>query len=180
MRRAIVVLLTVSAAACTVSEPSGTFREIAVDTGAPAMPAALLGGGWEFGFCAGYCSSEVVIRTDGRVLLEITDRRHAQRTIRNRGVLAPSALAEAESIVADLGETTLEEVYGCPDCTDGGAGFIRTWGEDPARSTYDFQSPPADLARADRFVGEVIAALETCESTDVVTVGSGCTPRPTL
>jgi hypothetical protein len=175
----LVLLIAVTAAACTAG--SGMFTEIALDTAAPSTPAELLlGGGRAFGECGGFCLSELVLRTDGRVILELSRwDGERPRTISNRGTLSTEALALARALAARLDRISREETYGCPDCTDAGAAWVQTWTKDmPVRSTYDYGRPPRSLAPADRFLAGLIDALDACEATDAVMVEPDCTPRP--
>jgi hypothetical protein len=180
MRNATFAMLLALAVACTGTTRSGTFSEVAIDTAATSSPAApLLGGGTSFGMCAGYCRSEVVVRSDGRVVLELSMWGEHPHVIRNRGRLVSDALERARAIAAELHDATLKDVYGCPDCADGGAASVQTWERaEPVRATYGYGQPPAELARADRFLAGLIDALDACKDTGIVTVDPGCTPKP--
>lgn len=179
-RSTMLAVLAFAAIACTSSGPSGTFSEIAIDTAATSSPEQpLVGGGTSFGMCAGYCRREIVIRRDGRVILDLSAWGERPRPIRNRGRLALDALAEARALAAHLDGVPLEETYGCPDCTDGGAAWVSLWDRrEPVSSTYEFGEPPPELADVDRLLAGLMDALETCVSTDAVRVETGCTPRP--
>lgn len=63
----------------------------------------------------------------------------------------------------------LEQTYGCPDCTDGGASQL-TWIEGGTRftTTYGYGSPPPQLRDPDRFVSQVIATLRECGESRLV------------
>lgn len=180
VRRAILTLaVVVTAAACTAE--TSTFSTsppvLSVPPSASASAAPLLRGGESFGECFGYCGWELIVRADGRVVLELSRWGERPRTIRNQGILSPDALERAQVIVAQLGGVSRDEIYGCPDRTDGGASHVQTWaGGRPVRSAYEFGRPPATLVHADLTV--LIDTLDRCAGTDTVTIGPGCTPRP--
>jgi hypothetical protein len=182
MRRSVCAALLFVLVACTASkDPTGTFIEIAVDKAAPSRSEPLLGGGTSFGMCVGYCFSELVIRSDGRVKLEMSAWHPPPPDILNEGSLTAEALAQAGERAAQLEAARLEEIYGCPDCADGGGAWVLIWPDgDRQGSTYEFRSPPAELERADGFLSALLEALKSCKATQALTIEPGCTPHPDL
>ena len=80
--------------------------------------------GTSFGMCIGYCATELRIEGE-RLVLTRTSRDEAQypkqtetKTISREEWEAITKLVEESAFGA------LEEVYGCPDCADGGAEWI--------------------------------------------------------
>ena len=72
----------------------------------------------------------------------------------------------------------LLEVYGCPDCADGGARTLDLV-RDGVRTShrYEASQTPVELSDADALVRALIQDLRACESSVWVDVPPGCAPR---
>ncbi|MBN2525162.1 MAG: hypothetical protein JXR76_02130 [Deltaproteobacteria bacterium] len=140
-----------------------------------------------FGMCIGECRAEVSFAAaEGGECADaffVSSTRNATgtgwETVRdNKGVLLPKANALISGLARELANAKLKNVYGCPDCADGGAAFLSLTREGVAFDlSYDFGLPPDILAKADTFGMSVMNALDTCESNEYVQVSDNCTPR---
>lgn len=206
MRRLIVLctLLLVLAVSCGDDEPAVTAGSSSTDptgstgsstTEAPATTASTTtaptttapgvdGGavitGYEtsFGMCAGWCRLAVAIDRE-TVTLVATDHTEGQEATTS-GTLTEVGMRRLAEVAAPVAPAELDEVYGCPDCADGGAASLTFASDDgPVTATYDFGGPPPALTGADALGEEILEAMRTCTSTELVTVDDGCTPlRP--
>lgn len=136
-----------------------------------------------FGFCGSECDFELTLQScdslggcDFVALGVLNVSNNLMRT--NRGTLSAMAQWGARSLVAAVADSTLDEVYGCPDCADGGASRV-TLSRSGVTTThwYEFGSPPQPLVEVDEFVQSLIEALDLCQSNDEVTLLPTCTPR---
>ena len=154
-------------------EPVGVMQ---VGTGGGAAPAALTGAGWSFGLCMGYCHRDLAVDGD-RVSFRGLDRDAEVPLFVNRGVLTDTGLQALAATTAAIEVSTLQEVYGCPDCADGGAAYLvlRQDGIE-SRHLVEFGRPPAELGPAYQLTQALMSALETCNPGELVTVDDDCTP----
>ena len=132
--------------------------------------------GWSFGECGIHCNAQLEI--DGSQLsLSITSNPPGAGDFTNHGVLHADAQAELVTIAHELADPNLLEVYGCPDCSDGGASYAVVEADGVLMPrTWEHGKPPAVLAAADQVVlGDLVRALTTCVGTARVTP-QACTP----
>lgn len=140
---------------------------------APTGPT-LAGAGWSFGFCLGYCMADLVIAAD-ELTVTGQDREATALLYVNRGTLTAEGRARLDAALAALDGVVLDPVYGCPDCTDGGAAYLDiARGGSVERVSMEFDSPPEVLAELYATSSSLIGALETCQSTDLVEVAADC------
>jgi hypothetical protein len=108
--------------------------------------ANVLRWGTSFGMCAGYCKQELAIASTS---LQLT--RTSWSPQQNPPVVQEQAFTDAdwrrllERVDGDR-IRLLNEVYGCPDCADGGAEWIEV--ETPTfkkKITFEYNKPPAEL-----------------------------------
>lgn len=152
-------------------EPVTQFIE--VDDG---PTATLVGAGWSFGMCRGYCAAELWL-DNASAELSGHDRERRHALFVNRGELTDVGLEQLEAAVAALEPSSLEPVYGCPDCADGGASYLLfDQGGIVSRHDMEFGAPPESLAIADELAREIMGALETCASSELITVETDCSP----
>lgn len=126
--------------------------------------------------CADYCEEDLAI--EGRELtLTLRSDRAELADIVNRGALSPAAVIELAALTDALDGQVLREVYGCPDCADGGASHLTlAIGTLIRRSSWESPSPPAALAALDAVLfDDLIPALRDCVATSRVTP-LACTP----
>jgi hypothetical protein len=126
------------AAACT---PVETEPELALTT----TTAAVIRWGSSFGMCAGYCYEDLEIN-NATIRLTRTSRNPAQSP---RVVERPFSREAWQALLqgmAAAGLDRLEDVYGCPDCADGGAEWVELESRDGRkRVTFEFGSGPEPL-----------------------------------
>ena len=142
------------------------------DGGEAAIDAA----GWSFGECAGPCLGGLTIGDDDLLSLTIEDW-ESQTVLQNGGVLSAEGRGQLDTVAAQLLGVELDEVYGCPDCDDGGASSLSLLRNgESSEHAYEFAAPPPVLAPADALVTELIAALRTCSESELLTLDEGCMP----
>lgn len=113
-----------------------------------ALPdSGTLGWGSSFGECIGYCREELTVTRDQIQLVvmgwhptdPVPPRTHTGPTTRE-------AWAALQRMVAFSEIEDLREVYGCPDCTDGGAEWVELDVDgESKRVTFEFGDPPREL-----------------------------------
>lgn len=137
-----------------------------------------------FGECDGECDMRLTLphgSKDGscdQVTLEMCSWTETQCLRVNTGVLTMEGFnrfIQLDYSLFDEG-VKLDEVYGCPDCADGGASSI-TLINNLIETThqYEFNLPPEILEEVDVFINELIDALSSCTSTADLKVEDDCT-----
>jgi hypothetical protein len=139
-----------------------------------ASDDGLVGAGWSFGMCAGFCRADLVITGDDLVLRG-SDRSGGQVLFENAGRLTPAGRDALDAAVSALSDTRLEPRYGCPDCADGGASYL-VLVRDGEMTRHDMEhgAPPPELGELDDLANQLIDALQTCEPDALVTVADDC------
>ena len=133
-----------------------------------------VGASWSFGMCGGFCMAELSVHGPDLELIG-HDWTNEVPLFVNRGSLT----AEAERLVAGelsrLEGVTLQSVYGCPDCADGGAASL-SLDRNGVVSRHDvpFGQPPAPLAGLYQLAMDVMGDLQVCADTDLVVVDQDC------
>jgi len=152
-------------------EPIG---QLAIGPEPAGADLGLVGAGWSFGMCGGYCTADLTVRLQELVLTGGSHMSEEPLYV-NRGVLTALGWERMEAALEKLSGEELESVYGCPDCADGGAAYL-TLTQDRATSRHqmEFGHPPSELAELHALAIAVIDALETCTSDELVAVGDGC------
>lgn len=134
----------------------------------------LVAAGSSFGMCGGPCNSTITFEdpATGRFRWTATDH---DGTL--HGVASGSLTARERVRLGALldGLPALDEVYGCPDCADGGAAHVTL--EPGGTTTYPFGEPPEALRELDRWVAALLAAASTCDERDLVVLDAGCVPE---
>lgn len=125
-----------------------------------------------FGSCLGYCADTMSF-VGQSVFLQSDSNESPDDLIVSEGIIDSTATASLLAAVESLASVDLAEVYGCPDCADGGAASIGLQG---SVHTYEFANPPPELAMADELLMTLRESLRTCESSDLVKVAASCTP----
>jgi len=146
LRKLILTACLTLAAGCTA--PSG------VTTSADGL---VVRAGTSFGMCLGYCTTELTIAADEIRFVESSrdPAAHPERT--RRAAIQPGEWEEIVSLARPSLLEGLEEVYGCPDCADGGAEWIEVEQDGVRRrvtfeygSTVERIQPLIEKARAMR------------------------------
>ncbi len=146
--------------------------------GAQPVPGAgsLVGAGWSFGMCGGYCTADLLVEGEN-VVVTGGGWTSEEPLYVNRGILTEKGRRRIGSELARLVGRPLESVYGCPDCADGGAAYLVLEREGMAsRHEMEFGRPPEALAELHGLAMAIIDALESCESDELVTPGDDCQP----
>ena len=168
--------LIIALAECT----SGPLLEVAA--GCQTEPAeggpTIVGGGFSFGMCLGYCLTDLEL-AGADVLLTRSAWPGLDEEELEPVVVEGALTGEGEAALADAARglvgVVLRDTYGCPDCADGGSGWVIV--RDAAgqrRSKFEYFNPPPELATVDELLRGVIDALRTCTSNVVVTVEAAC------
>ncbi len=147
------------------------------ETCCPApVSASIKGAGSSFGMCVGACKTDLKI--DGEALDIRTSGHDGTEYQHNTGTLTAAGLTTAGEIAAALVGVELQQVYGCPDCADGGAYYVVLLrGGVESTHTYGYGTPPEVLEAIDTFTKGLIEGLLTCASGEHLSVGEGCVPR---
>ena len=152
-------------------------------TGGPGSPIAttpgadhvLLRGGWFFGECRKGCSATATIGGSGLVEVRIQDSGDQAPHV-YVGQLTPEGYREATTY-STFDVTEMKEVFGCPDCADGGAGFLTSTSSLPVTIAFEYGRPPTELRDAFSFVDGIIRTVITCGEDPIVVATppfSGC------
>lgn len=136
-----------------------------------------------FGMCAGWCVRRIDLDTAPdfadapTVTLVASNRLEGGGEATITATLTDTGASQLATAAASLEDVTIDEVYGCPDCADGGASSLTVArGVELVTTIYDFGDPPPELVEADAVGTSLLDALASCTSTDLVTVDEGCEP----
>lgn len=139
-----------------------------------AARVSLVGAGWSFGMCGGYCTADLVL-IDGSLTLVGGGWTSDEPLYENGGTLTANGNELITAAVAGLSGLPLESVYGCPDCADGGAAYVVVDRDGvSSRHEMEFGRPPEVLAELHELAMAMIDALETCQSDEMVIVANDC------
>lgn len=142
----------------------------------PAAPV-LVSAGWDAGRCGVECLGELTM--DGVDVRYTITGRPPENPVRadNAGTLTAAGQEAVQSALATLASAQLDEVYGCPNCLDGGISLITLARDnDVVTHRYESNNAPAVLAELDALVISAIAALESCTANQLVDIAADCTP----
>lgn len=84
----------------------------------------LVGAGWSYGFCAGFCRADLQIEGD-RLVVEGRVTLFSEPMWTNTGRLTEAGHDELERSLDGVEQASLEAMYGCPDCAAGGAAHVQ-------------------------------------------------------
>ena len=144
----------------------------------PASGMTLVGAGWSFGMCGGYCSTDLAVGVQKLVLTggsHMTD----EPLYVNRGAVTALGQRRIAAALEGVNALELEPVYGCPDCADGGAAYLTLMQDGTtSRHELEFGDPPRELAELYGLAMKLITSLETCVSSELVAIGDDCAPWP--
>jgi hypothetical protein len=154
-------------------EPVGRVEVAAPE---PSRDAFLVAAGWSFGMCGGYCNADMTLDGDEVVLTGWSRMSEAPLYV-HRAELTAVARDRIGAAVARVAEVTLDSVYGCPDCADGGAAYLEVVRHGVAsRHDMDFARPPDVLTDLYDLAMAMIGALEGCAPSELVVVDDACEP----
>lgn len=144
-----------------------------IELGTTASGPSLVGAGWSFGFCLGYCRADLAV--EGNDLVLTGSDREVETLYANRGTLTSGGVAALEDSLGALEDVSFEAVYGCPDCADGGAAYLELSRNGVTeRIAMEFSNPPDVLVELYSLTASLMAGLETCRSNDLVEVAADC------
>lgn len=147
-----------------------------ISIGEELVSGALVGAGWSFGMCGGYCWIDLVLAED---LVQVTGGGWTsdEPLFVNRGTLTGKGRSRLTAAITELGGALLDDVYGCPDCADGGSSYlVLDRGGVVSRHDMEYGWPPEVLAELQGLALAIIDSLEACRSDDLVTVDEECDP----
>lgn len=134
----------------------------------------MVDGGNQFGECTGACRFAVTFQPSALQLV-VSDYGASQDIAVNYGSLTDAGQVALAALDDELASSTLQDIYGCPDCDDGGASWLRL---SRVGSTTDHQyetgNPPPELVQYDAFLQDVLVALRTCADSANVIPDADC------
>ena len=137
MRSIFILLVGFSLAGC---------QFLSLDDDSERETVLIIRSGESFGLCAGYCLHELEMRNSvtrissrGWIREQVPDRRVEEETDER-------VWDEVQSLL-DLGVfRQMDEVYGCPDCADGGSEWVEIEdGSTVQRVTFEYGKSPEEL-----------------------------------
>lgn len=137
---------------------------------------SLVAAGLSFGECLGYCTHQLLL--DGRDLELRSGSNDGQPENTSAARLTDAGVAAVAALADQLATGSLEDVYGCPDCNDGGDAFldIIREGDIVFRVHWAADDPAAPVAAADALlIDDLLRNLARCDASANVTPGA-CTP----
>lgn len=158
----------------TADDPPET-GPTSVDDDPVASDVSITGYETSFGMCAGWCRTTLTVQARELTLAAFDHMEGKEAS--STGTLTDAGYQRLVEAASGVVPGELDPVYGCPDCADGGAAsltFTSSAGE--TTSTYDFGGPPQALVEADVLGADLLEAMRTCTSSDLVTVAAGCEP----
>ena len=126
------IILLAQLSSCQISGPDDEVSDVSV-----------IRSGTSFGFCVGYCITELTI--------EPSQLRFSRKSWDRDGTGPPDLLLERSisndiwnrliNLVDFVAIRGMREVYGCPDCTDGGSEWIEvTHSGETKRVTFEYNA----------------------------------------
>nr|WP_068888610.1 hypothetical protein [Pedobacter panaciterrae] len=98
--------------------------------------------GTSFGMCAGYCNNELFISNAKMELKKHENKPNAVPKVCT-GEMAESEWSKLAQNIDLSVFNKLKQVYGCPDCADGGAEWIEiTYGDKKHKVTFEYGKEP--------------------------------------
>lgn len=141
----LIVLLTFGIGACQFLGSGNSSKKI-----------EQIKSGYSFGECTGLCKGEFTIHEEERVLLLSTwDENDPPE--RYEGSLDPSTWVTIQNSIDLNNFCMMEDVYGCPDCADGGAEYL-SFPCDGVEKTVTFEFGSTDLEEINALL-EIIRPL---------------------
>lgn len=164
MRHLLVLTVLLAACAPARSTPGGGGQP-------PSSDLPELASGWYFGECWGECQGRLELAADGSFTFESFGW-EGEVYLSVQGSLTDDTEADIAEAWAALDRGSLEAVYGCPDCADGGGEFVElAGGVGPERVDWEFGNPPDELKDLVSWLDVVEQAARQCEEgTGIITV----------
>lgn len=136
--RACLVLFAIVFSGCSLLGHESTPERGPRPEGAPE--GLVLFGGTSFGECLGYCITELVVSDRTAVLVYSGwEIRQALPDIRHERRLTAAERAALDRAFDRAALRRADDVYGCPDCADGGAEWVgAAEGGEEKRVTFEY------------------------------------------
>ena len=108
---------------------------------------AVIRWGTSFGECIGYCTQEVeVTPTLARLTRTSSDPSHYPARVEERDV-SGATWSDLRAAVEASDITSLDDIYGCPDCADGGAEWVEVETQGSKKKVvFEAGDPPRGVA----------------------------------
>jgi len=134
------------------------------DDDTPTEPVEGVGYGWYFGECAGACLLDLWLDADDVVTVGISDW-DGEWYLERSSSFTTEGIDQFVTALIGVDWFGLQEVYGCPDCDDGGGEYVWMMLGDTfdIRADYEFGNPPDELVEVDWIYDQVVAELLSCE-----------------
>lgn len=137
--RPLLILAMLSLSACQIAgwDDSSETR--------PADGELVLSYGTSFGECIGYCQTELTL-TAASITYTLRSQVTMQPDRRYVSRMPPGLWRDLTARVAAIRFEALDDVYGCPDCADGGAEWVEVHeGLFAKRVTFEYRNAPEPL-----------------------------------
>ncbi len=110
----------------------------------PSIGSVDLKYGQSFGFCIGYCQSELTFDKLNAVLIQRSNQDETE--IKTNTYLTSNQVADIYQLFDEDSFAQLPETIGCPDCADGGAEYLeaRVNGE-WKKVTFQYNQAPEEI-----------------------------------
>lgn len=145
------------------SKADATADSTTLDATVVSGTVQVVGAGWSFGECMGLCKGEAKLE-GAKVVLTLTSWDGKTPAEDHHGLLTTGAAAQLDDATAKLTGATLQDIYGCPDCADGGAAWVKLQhGDVTTLHTYEFGKPPAVLQGVAAVIAPALATLRDCK-----------------
>lgn len=94
--------------------------------------------GTSYGFCVGYCITELSVEGHEATLVYRSSRMTDLAPIQHQRTLSAAERGRLDQALDRRALRRADEVYGCPDCADGGAEWVgATWDDGEKRVTFE-------------------------------------------
>jgi len=128
-----------------------------------------------YGECVGYCGFTLDL-SNGVLNYTATTNEDDQSDVTTTGQLTQAGMDRLEALQIDS-DQQFDEVYGCPDCDDGGAAELELELQGVLSTVrYEAGNPPEALAAAEDLFIEIMGLVEECAASDLYTLDDGCRP----
>jgi len=117
-----------------------------------------------FGACLGFCTHFIEIE-DQRLVFSSTDRLSELEQITCERDLTDEEWEELQNDIDIDQFLTLDDVFGCPDCADGGASFveIELANGETKKVTFEFKNPPSIIEEYAEMLQTLLEGANNCE-----------------
>lgn len=119
--------------------------------------------GKSFGFCGGYCWHEITV-TSNRLTFQ---KKSWDNSVPPVTCERDYDCEDWKSLTEDINVSdffNMEEVIGCPDCADQGAGWVTIFtGGDLHKVTYEYHTEPKELTDLVNVLRPLLDSFDKCE-----------------